>query len=276
MFPFFFKKKPHSYSYDSSSRYLAGGASLDTSKIRSIEIGWLAGDVTVESWDSPLLSFTEPDGLPLADRLRYRLENGKLSIRFSPPLGLDAPGGAEKALLIRLPQAKRLERLSVSNIRGGCVARRIRARQVSLSSVSETVRAEGFFCQSLHMQTVSGGAVAEKVKALSLSGETVSGAARFTGEFRKINFQGVSGGVTISSAATPDNMDVSTVDGDISVFLPDNRGLSVHFETVSGQYQSCFQSLLNTEQAAYQFGSISGNVVIEKLSRAGLAAAAAR
>ena len=70
------------YKYSDSSSYSIGDFSANADEISSIDIEWISGSVNISEYDGDGITVSE-DGFDDEDtKLRYRIKNGKLSIRF--------------------------------------------------------------------------------------------------------------------------------------------------------------------------------------------------
>ena len=72
--------------YDNENSYNIGSAELDSvvsRSIREIDLNWASGSVTVKPYNGDQLILRESEGNSEAKRLRWKVENGKLTIDLS-------------------------------------------------------------------------------------------------------------------------------------------------------------------------------------------------
>ncbi len=142
------------YRFGNSGEYQIGDFSADAGSVSEIEIEWLYGDVRVESYDGDSISVSEDAGLDEDDMLRYRIHDGKISIKYRKS-GFYY-GSREKDLVVMVPNDADLDELKVS------------------AGVGE-LTAAGLSVAQLELEMVSGNAVLERISASKLSTESVSG-----------------------------------------------------------------------------------------------------
>ena len=99
--------------------------------------------------------------------------------------------------------------------------------------------------------------------------DTVSGSLQLSGEAHRVNFDGVSGGMTLDLLVAPQKISTDTISGSIRLNLPQDAAFSVELDSVSGKLDNEFPSTQRGDLyycgqggGAYQFDTVSGDVII--------------
>jgi len=93
-----------SVTYDGAANYLSGNFSYDKDSLSVVNIEWRKGDITIKSSSEDTLSVYESgENLTDSERLKYKMEDGALEVRYwkSGYWGRIDPG--EKNLTVELP-----------------------------------------------------------------------------------------------------------------------------------------------------------------------------
>lgn len=111
-----------------------------------------------------------------------------------------------------------------------------------LSSVSGDIFLSGS-CGRTSLGTTSG-KISGELSASSLAASTTSGDVALAGSLGETEVETTSGQVSLTLTAAPRELEVDTLSGDVELFLPENSGFTLDFDTVSG-YLDCAFSLLH-------------------------------
>ena len=194
--------------------------------IRSLEIEWVGGKVTVEPWDGEQIQITESaaGGMDKRDRMDCRREGDSLEIRYVRSgirFGTPFEG---KQLEIRIPKAlaEALPELEIENVSASVVLRDLNIRELDVNTVSGPLTAENLRTGSLDFESVSGNLIAALPEA-------------------------------------PREMDLETMSGDAELTLPKDASVRTEFETVSGQLNS---QLPTGTGSLIEMESVSGDLTI--------------
>lgn len=223
------------YSYDKAKEYTGSSDfSIDTGvkSITEIDIEWVAGDVTVKVTDSDKLRVFETGASNDDDKMRYRVNNGSLDIKWRAKGRFNS--NLKKSVTIEIPEAL------------------MGKLKFDADLVSAEIKAEGLQFTELSVDTVSGNATftdcsAEKILIESVSGdvdlaectvdeisiESVSGDIRAGRVFKKGDIETVSGRVILKCTETLDELDISTVSGNVDLVTV-AKPRRVDVETLSG------------------------------------------
>jgi len=111
--------------YDNAELYaIASEGSMETQKVREIQIEWVNGDITVQYGDQDQITWKESysSGEPSdANRMRYYLDEDELKLAFCAAGTQGFKGKSrniKKELIVTLPQAWKLNELDIDNVNG--------------------------------------------------------------------------------------------------------------------------------------------------------------
>ena len=268
-------------SFSSQSTYKA-----DPSNIHTIDINWVAGEVTVIPHDGDEILVTESAQRDLRENERFRTstDGGTLTVRFRER-GSTPRNMPRKNLEVLVPHSlsEDLTRLNINTTSGSVKTDNFNATTVKISSVSASVNISGFVSQGIDINTTSGAVTASSIRAGRLDISSVSGAANIsdslvttldvsttsgrtnaTGEFDRVDVSTVSGSTTIRSTSAPSRLSVSSVSGATDIYIPDTGVITVSHSAVSGRFSSEVPVTMQSG-AAYSFSSVSGNTSIHIL-----------
>lgn len=169
--------------------------------ITGLDLSWTSGDVTVQSWSGDSIRLEEDSEVELTEdyRLLYTVEGGELKVRFDGQPNRNVTW--RKVLLVWLPEA-----LAQS------------LAKLDAATVSAEVTVLDLTAAELDIETVSGGVYAR-------------------GGFGELDFSTVSGDMTLETNETF-RLDAETTSGSVCLRLPEDMGLTLDFDSVSGEIRS--------------------------------------
>lgn len=184
------------YTYDGN--YTAGGGRI-AGRVNSIDISWIEGQVTIVYHDGADIILSETASAKMAEdeELRWQLDGTTLRIKYAAS-GFRSMKNLDKQLTVRLPES-------------------FRAENVDISVVSADVQLEKLLADAVELESVSGGINAAQVQTDRLAVSTVSGDA------------------VLRLSRVPDSISINTVSGDAELYLPENAGITVKVDSVSGR-----------------------------------------
>lgn len=282
----------NAYNYDDGDQYTPGGASLPE-PVRSIDIGWISGSVTVRRHAENTVAFSETANCALTAEtsLHYWLDDGTLRIRF-------AQDGAniarlEKQLVVCLPETLPLESLGLATTSAIICLDGVSAENASLSSTSGAIDVRSCaFPQSAAFNSTSGAIVAllngptDQIRLNSVSGRidvfagsaellqvnSVSGKALLSAEavgLMKINT--TSGAVDVTLRGQTGSGEISSVSGKVALHLPEHAGCTVETGSISGRTKCDFDAqiigrryIIGSGAGLYKINTVSGGILIGK------------
>ncbi len=266
--------------------------------IDSLEVNWEAGPVTIQVTSGGMARVKETSSQPLKEdeMMQVILSDGKLEVNWDHSrfkfFSFGIFGSKAKSLTIELPQevAGQLVELDCSNISGDMEIGAVTCAEGEFSSVSGGITLKGAtFSGDCGLSTTSGDIVLDKVAAGKADASTTSGALHFEGtdleegDFDstsgEITFQGsaktfhtssVSGAAHASLSACPEELNMESVSGQLTVELPRSASFRAEHDTVSGEFicdfptpggaQGAYGS--GTPQGEFRFSTTSGDMLV--------------
>ncbi len=221
-----------------------GEAAFPATAVSRLDIGWVAGSVEISSYDGDKIQVTESASRAQEEneKLRWKLEDGVLHLRYC---AVGTCNMQAKSLTVLVPAALCLERLEVG----------VTSAQLTMDSlvvdgailydgVSGAVEIRNYECERLHIGTVSGEAVLSG-RPQRLEYSSVSGGVRAEGlpEGCTVETDTVSGSVELRFAGCPGEIEGDSTSGSFTLFLPEDAGFRLDFDSVSGDLDCDFPSL---------------------------------
>jgi len=263
-----------------------GTQTADTTGINSMNISWVAGDITVTPHDGNSIEVTEYAQRDLREneRLHMSTNGSTLTIRFRESNNV-LRNMPRKNLEVLVPRelSENLTTLTINTTSGNIRADSFEASTLNINSVSANIEISNIVSQTTDISTTSGNLTASSIRAglldiNSVSGDmtitetiatildtgTTSGRLNATGEFDRIDTNSVSGDKTIRSTTVPSTISSGTVSGDINVHIPNTGEITVSHSAVSGRFSSEVPARIQNG-AAYSFSSVSGDTNIYAL-----------
>lgn len=270
--------------------------------IEELEITWEDGPVQVIPTTGSLIRITETSNKELTDEEHMQVSAGgrKLEINWDHSrfrfisFRLSFFHNTSKSLVVELPEAvaQALTEVDCSNISGAVAIEGLACQEgafstvsgnlsltgitaaegCTLSTISGDITARGLTAQALHASTTSG--------ALNVSGaaleeadfDTVSGVLVFEGGAQAFSHSTVSGGARAQFTACPQELNMNSVSGGLTVVLPPASSFTAGHDTISGAFTCDFpttgsqdgRTLYGTGQAQGQldFSTTSGNMQV--------------
>ena len=206
------------FFYPNEQAYSIGNFTYDSSKIKEVDIDWIAGEIDVIiSSENGQLSVSE-SGTDLTEnqKMRYLISNGKLTVKFWKSRYDGNVKDGDKNLTVYLPKDVdlkingvsckisindgSLDELEVSSVSGAIVMGNVEIKNdLSLSAVSGSILAEEIKAHSLEVSCTSGNV---NVKKLNVEDE--------------IEFSAMSGNVDIGLVKAR-ALEISTMSGDVII-----------------------------------------------------------
>ena len=231
------------YKYKNAEMYTAGNAEIATEGINRIDVDWVLGDVSMVLWDGETVSVSEIGDFADDKKVHTAVIDGALMIKFaaSGNLGMKA---ASKSLTVKIPETMVLS--EIRNLSGD---------SVGVDTTSGRITVSGATFVKAEFDSVSGRIEIDDSALTGVDAETVSG--RINCSFRE--------------GAVLDELDFSSVSGDIELMLPVNVGFEAKLSSVSGDLNTDFACVRNGKIYTCGDGSIkisadttSGDLTINK------------
>lgn len=236
-----------SFYYEDAEKYTMGGATLNGT-IDKVEIEWINGSVLVTTHDDSTVAFEEQSDRKLSTdtTMYYWQEGATLHIKYGRS-GRWNPSGLNKDLTLYLPEQLALAEMEIDVVSAGVILEGVSADQMTL-------------------ETVSGGITADLPGAVAaLEIDTVSGSANISAaQVATFVADSVSGAVSLSTTAAPETLKVETVSGGVDLYLPEQAGFTLRFDTVSGKLETALAGKSDGNQIV--FGDGSGTYLVDTTS----------
>lgn len=266
----------NSYYYDDSSEYNVGGCVLTDEEINSIDISWVSGSVKIIPGDTDEIVLSEkvPDKTPESRLLRWRLEDGKLTVKYkeSSIFGPSVETSKSLTLIVPSKMLSSLDNFKLQLVSAEASATGVGSSTALIGTVSGDASFDKFSANDLDVDSVSGD-INIRGNIRNVNADTVSGNIKLEGEFDKVDVSGTSSAVEVTYLnISPAELDVDMVSGDINIRIPEQlSGFEVEFDSVSGDFTSDFST--SVDKGEYRFGdgsfeinadTVSGDLKISK------------
>ena len=218
--------------YDHAAQYKPGSAPIAT-EISKLEIDWISGSVTIESYDGTELTFSETSEKSLTEEttMHYWLqEGGHLHIQFGKS-GTKFKD-LSKQLIVRVPVTWNLDKIELDVVSSGVTIDGIACNDFELDGVSAGVDIRASVMKDVEMNTVSG----------NLSADFSS----------------------VETETRLNKLSLESVSGNVSLVLPEGWGFSAKMESVSGKVNCPFAT--KVDKGEYNYGDGRIDIDMESVS----------
>ena len=232
--------------------------SADPAAIREIKIEWIAGSVTIEPGDGQEITFLESGTATGKYEMVWKQSGDELVIQYSKDsstagFGLHF-GDGSKDLTITVPRGWVCDSLELDTASTDLTVRNMIIREMEIDSASGTAKFEN--C------TVS-----------SLDVDTASGDVTFSGSLNELDFEAASASFTGVLENVPDQVNMDSMSGDLTLTLPEDAGFTVSLDAMSSDFSSDFPTVKKNKSYVCGDGhckidvdAMSGDVSILKQS----------
>lgn len=263
-------------AYTNYKDYIVGGASYDTD-VRKIDIDWISGNVSIYAYDGETVNVYEESEIELkeTEKLRCRLNGGKLDIKYVGPNTKLPRTGLRKRLYVEIPKAIAADftEIKVDAISANVDIKELGASMLDVQTTSGEITLETCDFPICEIDSVSGSTEILSCKVAGLSVETASGKVLVeNSEVTDFSVETVSGEVDFTSTIMPTAVRAESISGKITVTLPENGGFTLDYDSVSGDVSCEFPTTKSLGKYIYGDGvnvikikTISGNLSIRKL-----------
>ena len=265
---------------------VVGTYEIPSDSIDSVEINWIAGDVTVRPYDGKAIQLMEYAQRDLRDneKLQFHTSGKRLTVEYR-----------ENGVRIRMPQKKldvmipralceslaaftldttsadidieniNAETLKASTVSGGLHLADATARKATMETTSGSIKVSGIVADDININTVSGSVRLNGAKTSALHCESTSGSLDLDGSFVKATLESVSGSVSLRSDTVPDKLKTDTTSGSVTVAVPNTGAVTVSHSSVSGKLSSDIPITMHGANAQFDFSTVSGSVKIKAI-----------
>lgn len=262
------------YTYPNADKYEKGNFTLEE-EISWLEINWISGSVSVKVTDGDKVYAEETNVSDDDRKMRYLMEDGKLTIQFQKSKWFSFRDSFSKGkdLTVYIPEkmAENMKMIDIETTSADLEISGFYSRTVDIETVSGKVNIKDASAEAMDIESVSGTIKGTGVKADELKAEAVSGSVDMDGIFQIVDLEAVSGDLNISSDAFIKEVDAETVSGSISLSIPEGDGFTAEMDSVSGDFNTDFETkskdgkkIYGDGSAEYSFETVSGDVYINR------------
>ena len=236
-----------------NNEYITGSGSVDASQVKDLTIDWAAGSILIDEADVDTISFAESGKIVEGQEMVYALNGNTLSISYSKPaiqIGLFST--PEKDLVITVPSDWLCEDLSIDSASSDITVNNLKANSIDLSSASG--KCEFNNCDIVEVDI-----------------DTASGDIYYVGILSTLDCDAASADVTAVLTNFPQRINMDSASGNLDLTLPEDTGFTVELDSLSGKFQSDFDTKSNSGQYVHGNGECkidmdgaSGSIRIRK------------
>jgi len=262
----------------SDEGFTVGELRAEPLSLNTIEVEWITGDCHVLVHDSEeLYVYEETTETDSDNRMRWKLEDGKLTIRFCKPRLFGKTVAYKKTLYLYVPRSllDGIESIDIEAVSSDLTVNGMRAGKVSLNTVSGDLTAEGLSCKEGKIASISGDVMLTNCRADALSVGNTSGTVRLTASdaITDLSVSTVSGDQAITVPLGTRTLTLASVSGNMTAALPDELTFALTCESVSGTVQAEESLRLAVSGDTYTRGngtlkgeitSVSGKVTLNR------------
>lgn len=228
------------YKYSDASSYSIGDFSANADSVSSLDVEWISGSVSISEHDGDEIKVSEVGSEDEDTVMRYRIKDGKISIRFCKSGWNSAVFGIgdktlHKDLTILVPKGKQFKDIDMELVSAklDVDAEGLSAEDLDIETVSGAVNIDNFTAEDINIEAVSGSVTLRNVSCKAVDIETVSGRINYYGAAGEIDFNTVSGSTESELAEAPRRLSIETVSGSSTVKMP-KTGIKASIDRVSG------------------------------------------
>lgn len=243
--PFFGNLSFQKYTYTGGGKYNVGDAELKN-EVKSLDIDWVTGSVTVKYHDNDTILISETPNRPITDdlKLRWMLDGDTLTVKYANN-GAHLKADMKKELVITLPRSAKTEYAVINNTTGKIIVNGGTWKELDLDTTTGDVNINADSVEKLRTETTTGSINADIVRAGTMELECTTG---------KINL----------SAGSFDSLKASVTTGSVTAKLPEAPGFIAKLSTVTGKIKCGLNHTNDGEK--YIIGDGSKSVRIETVT----------
>lgn len=259
--------------------FTVGQLRVEPLSLKAIEVEWMTGNCQILVHDSEELYVYEETTETNADnRMRWKLEDGKLTVRFRKPRLFDKAVSYEKTLYLYLPRhlLNGIQSVNVTSISSHLTAKDLKAETLRLNTVSGDLTAVGLSCDEGEVVSVSGDVMVTGCRADVLTVGNTSGNVQLNASnaIAALSVSTVSGDQDVSVSLGADDLILASVSGEITALLPDELAVTLTCASDSGLVKVEENLRLTLSGDTYTRGdggltgsitTASGNVTLKRL-----------
>lgn len=213
----------YAISYDGKDTFPA-------SEISELEIDWVAGEILIQPGNSDQITVREDNVNDDKYAMVLRQSGNELKITFCEEslnnfIGFGSTNELSKDLTITVPRDWLCETLDIE-----CAAATLEVNDMTIREVD--------------FDGASGACEFENCTVEEMDIDTASGDIRFIGSLEMLDCDAASASVFAVLTNTPSRLDIDSMSGDLEIVLPQNAGFTLSMDTMSGDFQSDFETTM--------------------------------
>ncbi len=254
--------------YDDPESYSIGSGSV-SGELNRLEIDWQSGSISIVTYDGDEIELKETDVSNTNQKMRYRLQNGVLSVHYQAS-GINISSPISKKLEIRIPQEIALTSAALELSAADTTLQGLTIDRLEIESASGNLTAEDCTFNAVESESASGNFTFKNCLIDSIETEAASGNTKIEGSIGKLTHSSASGDLTLTTDITPEKLEIDTASGNIKLTLPADSQFTCEYETASGDvkingFAGNYQSekfVCGDSTNKYELESASGDIAI--------------
>ncbi len=220
----------YEYYPDSDTYHVGSGSATGT--LKSLDISWTAGSVTISPYDGAEILLNATDADEDEDRMRFRLKNGVLTVYFQASgINFDPPKDKDLEILIPREQASAIQKLEIESSSAAILLNKLDIQTLNIQTASGDFTAEKCTFSSTRITSSDGNCTLSDCTVKTLNVKTASGDILIDSTIEELALSSADGDMTICNAITPNRIKAQTSDGDIEVTLPADSEFTAEYES---------------------------------------------
>ncbi len=257
---------PFANVYADEEAYHIGNVTT-TGEVSRVELYWSSGEIRVSTHEGDEISIHETGEKGEDSRLRWRLENGVLTIRFAKSgFSFQHP---DKTLELELPAAT-VQQMKIEVASAATMLNGMELDSLIYDTASGDLRASDCSFDRVEVDGASASCTMERCTVGSFDMDAASGTAKLNGSVRSISFEAASGNLKVVTDVAPRSIEVDTASGDADITLPKDAGFRAEHDAASGDFNvEGFMGNYSGDtfrcgdgSGDYEFDSASGDVIL--------------
>jgi len=248
---------------------------VDAASVNTLIVDWTAGSVVLETYEGDQILFSETARGNLDDdeRLQYRVENGRLEIRYCESkrwFFWSDWNFPTKELTVRIPSSWVEGDMQINTVSASCSTTHLAVPSFIVNTVSGDVYLTDCAVDTLSVNTVSGECRVENSVCDTMKFNSTSGKLDFEGELYDLSTNTVSGDVKLESRLCPATLEADSTSGRVTLLLPADSGFTLEYDSISGDVSNEFNAqiqggkyIVGSGEADFNVDTTSGDVILQ-------------
>ena len=236
---------------------VSSAGSVNADEVQKLDIEWVSGSITIQTGDTDEITFSETNGMDEDDKMVWKQSGNELSIQFCKPklffgFNLGFQTKHSKDLVVTIPSDWQ-------------------AWEINIDSVSANINIDDLTTERFYLTNVSGRCTMTNCTTTDVEVETVSGRIDYVGSLLTLNLDSVSADCKLELSAGARDINMGSVSGNLTLYLPETQGFTASIDGVSGGINTDFATTVSNGKHVFGDGSchiegdcVSGDIIIRK------------